>query len=86
MASRSSAAAALALAPFHAGVQLTHSIHSHATGCTQGLAQCVVHVPDIGMKEWLRQEPSESGDLETQWRTVFPVGVGNKKKLPIGRH
>jgi hypothetical protein len=83
------AAAAAALASFHAGVQLTHLIHGHATGSTRGWL-CVVHVPDMGMKkwpgEWLRQGFSESGDSEAQWRTVFPVGVGNKKKLPVGGH
>lgn len=42
--------------PLLAGVlevlQLAHLIHGHGTACTQGLAQCVVHVPDMGMKNW----------------------------------
>lgn len=70
--------------------QLAHLTPGHVTGCTQGLALCAVHVPDMGMKkwsqEWLRQGPRESGSLEAQQRMVFPMGVGNKKNLPVWGH
>lgn len=30
---------------------LARLIHTRVTGCTQGLAHCDVHVPDMGMKK-----------------------------------